>query len=340
MPRRRARPDVLEGVADQVVQHVPQHRRVGPDRRQRADVDVRRRSAAAQVPRPAPATTSATSGAQRARRRARSGASRAVVYASSVSISAAIRSTALDDPVSAAAPRHLRPRSSAASSTAVSQCPRIDGQRRLQVVRHHAGEDRQVGLVPAQLGDVVEDRDRAVLPGARVERPAVDAEQDARPAGAGVADRPSRRRRTDSPRSARISGISSTGNGVRPSGRNSAVVLLPVVRGRPASSATPSSVLAAGLCSRNAPCSSTTPDPVADAGHDRAEQAGLAAALRLGGAQLGGGHLHLGAGPGPAGGQHVDQPGQDHGERSGRRPARSPGRSLRGAGQRARVGPR
>ena len=56
-------------------------------------------------------------------------------------------------------------------------------------------------------------------------------------------------------------------------------------------------------------------DPVAEAVHDRAEQPGLAAALGLGGAQLGGGHQHLGPGPGPAGGQDPDQPGEHHGDR-------------------------
>jgi hypothetical protein len=44
-------------------------------------------------------------------------------------------------------------------------------------------------------------------------------------------------------------------------------------------------------------------DAVAETGHDRAEQARLAAALRLGAAQLGGGEAHLVPGAGAAGGQ-------------------------------------
>ena len=79
------------------------------------------------------------------------------------------------------------------------------------------------------------------------------------------------------------------------------------------------------------------PDTVAEAVHDRAEQAGLPAALRLGDPQPGRGDQDLVAGPGPAGGQDVHQPGQHDRQRGaaeqhGQRKAAARARQVRRVG--------
>jgi hypothetical protein len=205
----------------------------------------------------------------------------------------------------------------------------------VEVVRHHPGEHREVGLVPPDLGDVVEDRDRPALPGARVQRPPVDADQDAlRPGrvahhhldGVGplAPQRPHQRQLV----------LRERGAPVRP---EQPVVLLPPVRVFGVV-VDPEQLPGRRVVQQELAVLVDHADAVADAGHHRAEQPGLTAALPLGRAQPGGGRADLGDRPFPPGGQHIDQPGEDHRDRQAAAEHRAGQPAVR-ARQVAGVGP-